>query len=94
MKEVAEYVQNSEPTTLKYQILVQKNKKTGVDEIVVLERSVSSLKQNHLIWTMTYKNVIIDERTQLQEQSSDRNPRLLETIPSIREEDAGGEAGG
>ena len=38
---VAEYIIKNEPDTLKYQIHREVNKKTGVDEVIVLETFVT-----------------------------------------------------
>ena len=37
---MAKFVQETEPSTLKYQLHREINKKTGVDELVMLERCV------------------------------------------------------
>jgi hypothetical protein len=41
LNEVSKYVQNNEPGTTKYQINVEVNKKSGVEEVIMLERSAS-----------------------------------------------------
>lgn len=38
LNEVSKYVHNNEPGTLKYQIIRELNKKTGVEQIIMMER--------------------------------------------------------
>jgi hypothetical protein len=37
---VSQYIQKKEPGTTRYQINVEANKKSGVEEVIMLERSV------------------------------------------------------
>lgn len=46
LQEVSVYVKDNEPNTLRYEITRQVNKKSGVDEIIMLER--------YLIFKYTY----------------------------------------
>jgi quinol monooxygenase YgiN len=40
LNEVSKYVEKNEPGTLKYQINKEVNKKSGVEEVIMIERSV------------------------------------------------------
>jgi hypothetical protein len=42
LQEVSEYVKKNEPGTIKYQITRSFNKAAGVEEVILLERFVSS----------------------------------------------------
>lgn len=46
---VAVYVKANEPNTLKYEIVRQVNKKSGVEEIIMLERFVQLFKYLRLV---------------------------------------------
>jgi hypothetical protein len=55
LKEIAEYVEKSEPGTLRYEIHREINKKSGDDEVIVVERlehnPTSSL---HMTWLIVF----------------------------------------
>jgi hypothetical protein len=76
LNEVSQYVQKNEPGTTRYQINVEMNKKSGVEEVIMIERSATLRLMDHMT----------DQFFQLQEQGSSWSSWIIRSFQSFPEE--------